>query len=165
MRSSMDQKMRNFRKTTAQMKSLFDDAACEEILNRLDQLSPESQGQWGKMTVGQMAWHCQFPLKLAIDNRATSDKGNRLLRWFFKRSLYSDKPWRKNLPTAPKLKATEPKDFAEEFPPLRKLVTEFNALKTRETWNPHPMFGTFTRQQWGQMQYKHLDHHLRQFGV
>ena len=32
-------------------------------------------------------------------------------------------------------------------------------------WNPHPIFGAFTHQQWGQLQYKHLDHHLRQFGV
>ncbi len=53
----------------------------------------------GKMTVGQMVWHCQYPLKLAIENKENS-KGNWFIKTFFKKSLYNDKPWRKNLPTA-----------------------------------------------------------------
>ena len=37
--------------------------------------------------------------------------------------------------------------------------------KDKKEWDPHPVFGSFTPEQWGQMQYKHLDHHLRQFNV
>ena len=83
----------------------------------------------------------------------------------FRKSMYSDRPWRKNLPTAPFAKAREPKQVSEELPILKQMVREFHALKDREHWNPHPIFGEFTREQWGQMQYKHLDHHLTQFGV
>jgi hypothetical protein len=146
------------------MKSLFDKAAYNEVCERLDKLSEDSSPLWGRMTAGQMVWHCQFPLKLAIKNKKTEQNPNPLLRWFFKRSLYSDKPWRKNLPTVRQAKAVEPKDFAEEYPKLLQLIEEVHNLRERENWNPHPMFGTFTKQQWGQMQYKHLDHHLRQFG-
>jgi hypothetical protein len=79
--------------------------------------------------------------------------------------MYSDKPWRKNLPTSPIAKATDAKDLGAELPVLGELVKEFHALKDRKKWNPHPIFGELTAEQWGQMQYKHLDHHLTQFGV
>ncbi len=147
------------------MKSLFDREAYQEIMARIDRLSPETRRLWGKMSVGQMAWHCQFPLKIAIKNEDRGLSGNPLVRWFFKKSLYNDKLWRKNLPTAPGLKATEEKDFETEVIKLKDLVKQCYAIKNRTDWNPHPLFGKLTHRQWGQMEYKHLDHHLRQFGV
>jgi len=86
------------------MKSLLDYAPYEEVKTRLDNLTETSAKQWGKMTVGQMVWHCQYPLKLAIKNKKNSSKGNWFIKTFFKKSLYNDKAWRKNLPTAPQLK-------------------------------------------------------------
>lgn len=147
------------------MKSLFETEAYEEIMERLNTLNPESQRQWGKMSIGQMAWHCQFPLKIAVKNEDRGVSGNPLIRWFFKKSLYNDKLWRKGLPTAPNLVAREEKSFDEEMPILKQLVKDCHEVKDRQNWNPHPLFGKMTRQQWGQMEYKHLDHHLRQFGV
>jgi hypothetical protein len=58
------------------MKSLLNNEGHLEIKNRLGQLSEKSQRKWGKMTVGQMAWHCQYPLKLAIRNKENTSKGN-----------------------------------------------------------------------------------------
>lgn len=147
------------------MKSLLKKDTYEEIKSRIENLSENSERLWGKMTVGQMAWHCQYPLKLAIENRENNSKGNWFVKTFFKKSLYNDKPWRKNLPTATQLRAKEPKEFNAEYTKLRELIDGFQALENREIWHPHPAFGTFTKEQWGQMQYKHLDHHLRQFGV
>jgi hypothetical protein len=147
------------------MKSLLTNEGHVEIKNRLGQLSKNSQRKWGKMTVGQMAWHCQYPLKIAIRNKENTSKGNWFITTFFKKSLYNDKPWRKNLPTAPQLKAKEAKDFNGEITILKELADEFHLLHSRDTWYPHPAFGTFTKEQWGQLQYKHLDHHLNQFGV
>jgi len=147
------------------MKSLFEAEAYQEIMDRINTLTPESQRKWGKMSVGQMAWHCQFPLKIAVKNEDRGVSGNPLVRWFFKKSLYNDKLWRKGLPTAPNLVAREEKSFEEEMPKLKQLVKDCHEVGDRQTWNPHPLFGKMTRQQWGQMEYKHLDHHLRQFGV
>lgn len=147
------------------MRSLLSNEGYSDIIIRLDKLTGNSDRHWGKMTVGQMAWHCQYPLQLAIENKENTSKGNWLVRTFFKKSLYNDKPWRKNLPTAPQLKTKEDKDFFTEIAVLKRLVDEFHALKTRELWYPHPAFGPFTKEQWGQLQYKHLDHHLTQFGV
>ncbi len=58
--------------------------------------------------------------------------------------------------------------FYQEHVPIEeysKLADEFNMLDSRDMWHPHPAFGPFTKEQWGQLQYKHLDHHLKQFGV
>ena len=96
------------------MKSLFDEATYNEVLNRIDSLNENSERQWGRMTAGQMAWHCQFPIEIGIKNK-NKGNGNLFVRLFFKRQMYSDKDFRKNLPTAPNLKAKEEKDIASKI--------------------------------------------------
>ncbi len=146
------------------MKSLLEKEGYEDIKHRLDTLNETSPRQWGKMTLGQMLHHCQFPLAIAIENKESKPKFN-ILAQLFKKSMYNDKPWRKNLPTAPQLKITDDRDFQKEKAKLEELIDQFYELKDREHWNPHPMFGSFTKEQWGMMEYKHLDHHFRQFNV
>lgn len=146
------------------MKSLFEDATYQEVLSRIDALNEKSERQWGKMTAGQMAWHCQFPIKIGVDNKHKGN-GNLFVRVFFKKSMYNDKPWRKNLPTSPALRAKEEKDLTTEKTKLKQLVNDFYACRSRTEWNPHPLFGKLTPEQWGKVQFKHLDHHLTQFGV
>ena len=147
------------------MKSLFDPNAYDEIRNRLDQLDESSNREWGKMTTGQMLAHCQSPLHIILGKNDYGLKPNWLIKTFFKKSMYNDKPWLKNLPTVPGMKQTQPKNFNEEKAKLEGLLEELNKQRDREEWQPHPTFGKLTKDQWGQMQYKHLDHHLRQFGV
>ena len=147
------------------MKSIFDEETYQEVLDRLSKLTPDSERQWGKMTVAQMLWHCQLPIRIAIKNKNPEGKGNPLIRLLFKKSLYNDRPWRKNLPTVPAAKTREEKDFDQEMNRLKEMVKELHQLRERTDWNPHPIFGEFTPDQWGKLEYKHLDHHLRQFGV
>ncbi|MDC6385974.1 DUF1569 domain-containing protein [Flagellimonas taeanensis] len=150
------------------MKSLFNTEVHTEILARTNQLTESSHGLWGKMTVGQMLCHCQFPLKIALGDHGNFKKVNPLMKLLmksFKKSMYDDKPWRHNLPTAKDLKVADDKDFSTEKKKLIKLIEDFHQQKDKKVWDPHPVFGSFTYDQWGQMQYKHLDHHLRQFGV
>ncbi len=147
------------------MKSLFEEEAFQEIQRRVGELKSTQISLWGKMNVGQMVWHCQVPLKVAIKNKPTKKKGSLFFRLFYKKSLYNDTPWRKNLPTSRFARATEDKDFTVERYKLLDLIAQFHELRTRESWNPHPIFGELTPEQWGQLNYKHLDHHLRQFGV
>ncbi len=145
------------------MKSIFDHQAKEEIINRIDQLTTKSSAQWGKMNSGQMLWHCQYPLKIAIKNE---NLGNgKFFMKLFKKTLYSDQPFKKNLPTAKGLVAIEQKDFDSEKSKIIDLIEQTHQLKDRTEWNPHPLFGSFTAEQWGILEYKHLDHHLTQFGV
>ncbi|WP_179345424.1 DUF1569 domain-containing protein [Winogradskyella ursingii] len=147
------------------MKSIFEDQTYTEIKERLNNLNENSTASWGKMNVGQMAWHCQGPFNIMLQKNDYGMKPNWLAKVFFKKSLYNNKPWKKGLPTAKFLKTKDHKIFQAEKAILEILIDEAHAQKNKTEWNPHPAFGYFTAQQWGQMQYKHMDHHLRQFGV
>lgn len=149
------------------MQSLFNPIAYKEIKDRLNSLIPEAEKQWGKMTVSQMLHHCQKPILIALE-RETISKPPFLIRFamkLMKPMLYNDKPWKKGLPTAKELEVTQPKDFSNEKQQLGLLIEDFHGHSNKEEWRPHPIFGTFTKEQWGKMQYKHLDHHLTQFNV
>lgn len=150
------------------MKSLFDNSALEEILNRISLLTSDSSSQWGKMNVAQMCTHCQGPINISLKKIGAAKKPGvfkRVLFSAFKSSLYNDKPWRKGLPTAKSMIIDDERDLNKEKERLISLIKEFHLLKDQEHWDPHPVFGKFTKEQWGKMQYKHLDHHLRQFNV
>ncbi|MFC7358093.1 DUF1569 domain-containing protein [Jejudonia soesokkakensis] len=149
------------------MKSLFTTEAYSEIKNRLNSMSETSQRQWGKMTAGQMAHHCQKAFLVPLE-KTTPKKPPlfmRLMIPFFKKSLYNDKPWKKGMPTPKEFQVRDDRDFEKERERLLSLIDEFHQKGEAHNWPKHPAFGEFTTQQWGQMEYKHLDHHLRQFGV
>ena len=147
------------------MKSLFEQEGHAEIVDRLHKLHENSKPLWGKMNVAQMVWHCQGPFNIMLQKKDYGMKPSWLAKVFFKKSLYNDKPWRKGLPTAKFLKTDEEKNFEIEKKKLKALIDETYSHKDQTEWEPHPAFGYFTAQQWGQLQYKHLDHHFRQFGV
>ncbi|KAB8154097.1 DUF1569 domain-containing protein [Kordia sp. TARA_039_SRF] len=151
------------------MKSLFEENAHQEIQDRITQLSIESTPDWGRMTVAQMCTHCQKPLELSMGKIALSGKRpgfmKRLVFKIYKPLMYNDKPWTQNLPTVRDFLIVDEKDLAVEKAKLAELVTEFHNQKDVTDWPAHPMFGKFTQEQWGKMQYKHLDHHLNQFSV
>jgi len=145
------------------MKSLFNPEVHQEVINRIETLNENSSANWGKMNVGQMTWHCQGPFNIMLQKNDYGMKPSWFAKVFFKKSLYNDKPWRKNLPTAKFLKAKEDKDLNTEKAKLVGLINEAHTHRNKTEWKPHPAFGYFTAAQWGQMQYKHLDHHLKQF--
>lgn len=147
------------------MKSFFEDGVYEEISSRINNLSEDSKANWGKMTVEQMLNHCQMPLNIILEKEDYGVKPNWLINLLFKKSMYSDKLWRKNMPTAPAFKIKDDKNFEAEKSKIENLINELNTQRQRNDWQPHPAFGKLTKDQWGKMQYKHLDHHFRQFGV
>ena len=149
------------------MKSLFDTSTYQEIKTRLKALSPDAKRNWGEMDVAQMLHHCQKPILIAMDKETIKKPPfplNLIMR-IVKPTLYNDKPLKRNLPTAKELIVNSDKNFTEERQQLALLIDEFHNHKDKEDWKPHPIFGKFSKQQWGKMQYKHLNHHFEQFGV
>ncbi|QDO93774.1 DUF1569 domain-containing protein [Formosa sediminum] len=150
------------------MNTLFNTKETLTIVERLKQLNENTTAQWGKMDVAQMLKHCQGPLNIALGHEKLNTKIGFIQKTifsFFKSSLYNDKPWKHNLPTAKEFIITSPQVFQTEQEKLIQLIEEFSKKSEVKTWPNHPLFGYFTPQQWGQMQYKHLDHHLTQFNV
>lgn len=149
------------------MQSLFDKAAYEEIINRLNNLSPESTAQWGKMNIAQMLAHCKEAFKVPLSEKKLPRMFmGRLIGWMIKSKLYDESPWKQNLPTAPNFIIKDQRNFNAEKKELTDLVNKFyKAGPSGISKYPHPFFGKFTADQWGKSMYKHIDHHLRQFAV
>ncbi len=149
------------------MQNLFDKPVYESILKRIGSLSSSSTALWGKMNVSQMLAHCSVAFGVPLSDKKL--KGNFLMRLIgplFKKQLYDDTPWKQNLPTAPNFKIIDERDFETEKRRLISLVDQFHkAGPDGISKYPHPIFGHFTTSQWGQSMFKHLDHHLRQFGA
>jgi len=80
--------------------------------------------------------------------------------------LADDAPFRRNSPTAPGLLVPGQPDLDTERTRLLALIDRFTTSGPRGcTKNPHSFFGLLTPDEWAILMYKHLDHHLRQFGV
>lgn len=150
------------------MESLFDKNTATEIINRVNKLQAGSAAQWGKMNVSQMVLHAQAPLKVAFEEIKLK---RNIISFLFgamaKKQLMNPEPFKKNLPTAPafntiKLNA----DFEKEKNTLVAYIKRFQeAGPSGITQLPHPFFGKMTAHEWDTLQWKHLDHHLRQFGT
>lgn len=149
------------------MNFLFDERESSDIISRINKLTPDSRPHWGKMNVAQMLAHCQVPLLVAL-GRHTMKRS--LVGFLFgklaKKTVVGDKPFKRNLPTAPSFIVRDEKSFEAEKAKLVTLVQEFTKGGVSGlTKDPHPFFGVMTPEEWNKSQWKHLDHHLQQFGV
>ena len=147
--------------------SLFDPAGLETMLTRLRSLRADSGRQWGQMSVAQMLSHCQRPLLVALGELPLK---RNLIGLLFgriaKKQLLSPKPWRTGMPTAPEFRVVDAREFEREKAALSALVQRFGAAGPQGlSTSPHPFFGPLTSDEWQMLQWRHLDHHLRQFGA
>jgi hypothetical protein len=149
------------------MKNLFQPDAADEVISRIEKLQPTAQHQWGKMDVAQMMAHCSLVLDSASGVTVLPRMFiGRILGPFFRPIFTGDKPFRRNSPTDKKFVITDKKDFAREKEDLKVRVRQFQqGGEAQCTRNPHSFFGPLAPREWAVGMYKHLDHHLRQFGV
>lgn len=153
------------------METLFDAASPAHFTDRINALSPDSKGQWGKMNVEEMLEHCVLGVGIPLGTVTLSrTMVGRLFGWLGKRlAVDSDKPFSKNAPTDPRLLKAAPAVNAARVAELKEEliagVLELNRRgPTGMPKEPHPFFGKLTPAEWDKLSAKHLDHHLRQFG-
>jgi hypothetical protein len=150
------------------MKSMFDASQASEVKERLHRLQSSSQRQWGTMTAAQAVAHCATGMETALGDIALPRVFiGRLIGWIVKPlALGNEQPMKRNSPTAPGMIVTDDRDLEAERRRLLALVDRFvTAGPAGCTTHPHAFFGRLTPQEWAILMYKHLDHHLRQFGV
>jgi hypothetical protein len=150
------------------MKSLFNAADLETLRARIALLKPGSQSQWGTMTVAQALAHCSLGMQTGTGELRPARKFiGRILGPIVKpKILGDDQPMRRNSPTMKELIVLDEPDFAAEQARLIGLLDQFFTAGPRGcTSHPHAFFGLMTPNEWAILMYKHVDHHLRQFGV
>jgi len=156
---------RNYNQKLMEVKNLFDPAVKQDIIDRINKLTPDTKQLWGKMNVSQMLAHIQMPIRIAYGTH--QPKGSFLLRLIgplFKSKLWDEQPYKQSLPTDPTfIMTSSEKEFEKEKSAVLQLINDFS----NETivGEQHPVFGKLTKENWSKATWKHLDHHLKQFGV
>jgi Protein of unknown function (DUF1569) len=149
------------------MKSLFHETDVLDILKRIENLNPKAERQWGKMDIGQMLAHLNTSLETAIGlNSPKRLFIGRIIGPFVKPNYVSEKQLAKNSPTDKNYVFTDIREFEKEKEKSIALIKRFfEGGPSKCTTHPHSFFGKLTPVEWALTQWKHFDHHLRQFGA
>lgn len=150
------------------MKNIFDAAVTSELINRINKLTPETERLWGKMSVSHMLAHCNVTYELVFTDKHPKPNfiAKFMIKLLAKPLVVGEKPYKKNGRTAPVFLVKGQKDFESEKQRLINHLNQVQALGAShfDGKESHAM-GNLTSQEWNNMFYKHLDHHLSQFGV
>ncbi len=150
------------------MENIFKPEVTEKISSRINTLTPNSKAVWGKMTVAQMLAHCTVTYEMIYETKHKRPNAlmQLVLKTFVKKLVTNEVPYKQNNQTAPQFIIKDDRDFELERKRLLAYInktTELgeNYFDGRESHS----FGKLSKAEWNNMFYKHLDHHLKQFGV
>ncbi len=150
------------------MKSIFNRADYAEIQQRVGGLTPQNSRQWGQMDIAQMMAHCSIGFEQAIGRIRFKDKSNFMLRIIIKHLVLKavrKGDLGKNQKTFPDFRVTDERNFEIEKKRLQQAIENFYEYGIRGNIGRHPYFGKFSKNDWGTLQYVHINHHLTQFSA
>lgn len=150
------------------MQNIFLKSDCDQFVDRINSLEPNSQPLWGKMSVDQMLAHCNVTYEMVYDN--IHPKPNLfirlLLKMLAKNKVVGESPYTRNIQTAPQFIIKGDRDFNIERERLINYIRKTEELGAKEFEGKESLsFGKLTSKEWNNMFAKHLDHHFAQFGV
>jgi hypothetical protein len=151
------------------IKNIFTKAVTDELITRIERLTPQSQPLWGKMSVAQMLAHCCVSYEMVYEMDKFPKPGKIMkfiIQLMAKSQVTGEKPYAKNGRTAPAFLITDEREFDNE----KNRITGY-LIKTQQLGDNYfegkesLSFGKLSTIEWNNLFYKHLDHHLGQFGV
>lgn len=150
------------------MKSVFDDQVVCELKARIDALSSDKKPLWGKMNAAQMLAHLNVGYDMAFTDiyKSPNAMTRWLLRTFIKKSVVGPEPYKKNTRTAPQFIIADERDFEVERQRLKQYLNKMHEMgRSAFEGRFYASFGNMTSQEWSNMYFKHINHHLTQFDV
>ena len=149
------------------MKSLFDASDRSALEARIRAIGPGNQRLWGKMNAAQALCHCQRPLETAVgDKPAKQAFLGKIITPLIRKTVLGEKPFGKNSPTDPTFVVSDERELGAERDQLLALIDRFVARGPEAAGKAtHSFFGKLSGAEWGVLMYKHIDHHLQQFGA
>ncbi|MBN1297347.1 hypothetical protein JXA80_11250 [bacterium] len=146
------------------MGSMFIEKDVQILKERLKKLTPETRPNWGTFTAGQMLCHLGDAMAVAL---AEPKRGVQplsgppmIIRHMIRRYL----PWPRHIRTLPEMIVTQPGEFQKDM--IRVLTYMDTMLRTRRTdWPVHAFFGPLDDVAWARLTWRHINHHLHQFGL
>lgn len=151
------------------MKNLLENADRDTLIARLQNLNPDSRRRWGTMTASQVVPHLTDPLRVAIGDREAQPMNSIFSNPVVSALVVWWMPWPKGAPTASEFiqgeGGTPPAEFERDKQTLLLVIHRFAHHPENELFRPNPVFGRLSRRAWGRLMWRHIDHHLRQFGL
>ena len=151
------------------MENIFDAKIVQQYINRINELTPNTQRKWGKMSVNQMLAHLNVPYSFIFEpekHKKPSFIVKFILTAFVKSKIVNEKPYKQNLPTSPAFIISDERNFEDE---KKKLIGNLQRVQqlgsTAFDGKENTSFGKMSSQEWNNMLAKHLNHHLEQFSV
>lgn len=148
--------------------NIFSKEISVQVIDRINSLNATSKANWGKMNVAQMLAHCNVTYEMVYENIHPKPNAflKLILKMLVKNKVVTETPYPKNGKTAPAFVITESKDFQNEKKRLINYISKTQQLGANhfDKKESHS-FGILSKTEWNNMFYKHLDHHLKQFGV
>jgi hypothetical protein len=148
--------------------NIFTKLVADGVIQRINNLTASTQGHWGKMAVAQMLAHCCVSYEMLYEDKHPRPNAivRFMLKMFVKNAVVNEVPYPKNGRTAPAFIINDDRNFEVEKNRLIGFIK-----RTQELGEAHfdgkesHSFGNLTKTEWNNLFYKHLDHHLTQFGV
>lgn len=148
-------------------KSIYSKGAIEEISTRMNDLQADQLPLWGSMNPTEMLVHCNLANAAILASPKTTQSPSmkqRLYKFIF---FHVKKDFPKGARGAKRFDVkgkVDEKTFEEEKSKFQHLLSKFAHLD-RKLEAQHPIFGALSHNYWGKFVWKHLDHHLKQFGL
>ncbi|HSS21563.1 MAG TPA: DUF1569 domain-containing protein [Pyrinomonadaceae bacterium] len=148
------------------MGSILNEGDRAAICSRMRSLSAASTAKWGSLNVTGMLEHLRLSARMAVGELEVASVNKRVFQLFpLKHLILYVFPFPKGAPTAAELKPAATESFAEERAAVLALLEQIGAGPQAGAGPAHPLFGPLSRREWGAVTYKHVDHHLKQFGA
>ncbi len=150
------------------MKSVRNQSNRAKLIGRLNELNGNEKPLWGRMTVDQMMSHLvqagDLPFAATLPDKSTI-----VSRTFIKPLILYVLPIPKEVKTSAEMdqqaKGRSPGEFEADRRLLVDSLHKLGTLSVNHECIYHPMFGKMSAKEWGLIVHKHIDHHLKQFGV
>ena len=151
------------------MQDIFNAKEAQNYIDRINKLSPDTNRNWGTMSVDQMLAHCNVTYEMVYEpqkHKAPGGIAKFILKRFVKPKVVGEKSYSQNSPTSPQFRVNGDQDFDLEKKRLIGFIQKTQQLG-REAFDGKESFsfGKLKAQEWNNMFAKHLNHHLEQFGV
>ena len=151
------------------MKNLFNEKDKDELLQRLYELECDSLPKWGKMNAHQVVVHMSDPFRTAFGERPAQFNPGAFSKWPFNKLISQYLPWPKSAPTAPEfnpsVNGSQLIEFEYDKKELTDLVQRFYRHQNSTAFPIHPAFGKLNNNEWARLMWRHINHHLIQFGI
>ena len=147
------------------MKSIWRDEDRQALHDRVAAVAWDGRAAWGKFTAAKMICHLADSLKMAVGDLPVAPRHLPIRYPPLKQLIIYAAPFPKSAPTAPELLAREPREWSNDIADVQALLARAASARTTDSWPEHPAFGKLSKRAWGVLIFRHMDHHLKQFGA